>query len=181
MKKKQIKIIISLLILMVLLNSCYGVDRSFKQIRNYILENAEGKYDTDFEFRIGSSGISLASVAVSFADTEEPIEEILSEISSVQVGVYNYKDSSKVTTDIAGLKHLTNLMEKAGWEYIVRSVNNSELTAVFVRVYENQLNRVFVISVNREEMVLVEMYGNIDKIIEIAIREGELNLHSAVN
>ena len=77
MKKKQIKIIISLLVLMVLLNGCYGVDRSFKQIRNYILENAEGEYDTDFEFSIGSSGISLASVVVSFADTEEPIEEIL--------------------------------------------------------------------------------------------------------
>jgi len=175
MKQRQIKITISLLLLMILFSGCLGVDRSFKQIRNYILENTEGEYHTDFEFSIGSSGISLASVVVSFADTEEPIEEILSEISSVQVGVYNYKESSKVTTDIAGLKHLTNLMGKAGWEYIVRTKDNDEITAVFVRIYENQLNRVFVISVNKEEMVLVEMYGNIEKVIEIAIREGDLN------
>ena len=181
MKNKQIKIIVSLLLLTVLLSGCFGVDRSFRQIRNYILENTHGEFDKDFEFSIGSTGISLASVAVSFADSEEPIDEILSEISSIQVGIYSNKDSAKIRTDFAGLKHLTNLMEKAGWEFIVRSVGSDELTAVFVRVYENQLNRVFVISVNHEEMVLVEMYGNVEKVIEIAIREGELNLHSAAN
>lgn len=181
MKNKRIKIIVSLLLLTVLLSGCFGVDRSFRQIRNYILENTSGEYDKDFEFSIGSTGISLASVVVSFADTEESIEEVLSEISSVQVGIYSNKDSARITTDFAGLKHLTNLMEKAGWEFIVRSVDRNELTAVFVRIYENQLNRVFVISVNHEEMALVEMYGNVEKVIEIAIREGELNLHSAVN
>lgn len=179
MKNKRIKVIISLLFLTVLLSGCFGVDRSFRQIRNYIIENTNGEYDKDFEFSIGSTGISLASVAVSFVDTEEPIEEILSEISSVQVGIYSNKDSGRITTDFAGLKHLTNLMEKAGWEFIVRSVDRDELTAVFVRVYENQLNRVFVISVNQEEMALVEMYGNVEKVIEIAIREGNLNLQLA--
>lgn len=175
MKNKQIKIIISLLLLMILLSGCFGVDRSFRQIRNYILENADGEYNKDFEFGVGSTGISLASVVVSFADTEEPIEEILREVSSVQIGVYRNNDSSKITTDFAGLNHLTKLMEKTGWEYIVRTIDNDEFTAIFVHIYENQLNRVFLITVNQEEMILVEMYGNIDKVIEIAIREGDLD------
>jgi len=175
MKNKQIKTIISLLLLMTLLSGCFGVDRSFRQIRNYILENSGGEYDKDFEFSVGSTGISLASVVVSFADTDEPIEEILSEVSSVQVGVYSNINSSKITTDFAGLNHLTKLMERTGWEYIVRTIDKDEFTAIFVRIYENQLNRVFLITVKQEEIILVEMYGNIDKVIEIAIREGDLD------
>ena len=57
-----------------------------------------------------------------------------------------------------------------GFDYCKRT------TAVFFRIYEEQLNRVFVISINEEEMVLVELYGNIDKVLEIAIREGDLNI-----
>ncbi len=181
MKNIQMKVLISLLLLTFLLSGCYGVDRSFRQIRNYILENSGAEYSKDVEFSIGSAGIALASTMVSLADVEEPIDEILSEVSSVQVGIYKNKDSTKITTDFAGLKYLTNLMENAGWEYVVRSIDSNEMAIVFVRIYKNQLNRVFVISVNQEEMVLVEMYGNVDKVIEIAIREGELNLHSSMN
>jgi len=179
MKQKQIKILVSIFLFMFFLNGCIGVDRSFRQIRNYILENTDTEYSREVEFSIGSAGISVASIMVRMADVEEPIDEILSEISSVQVGVYNNEDSTKVTTDFAGLKHLTDLMENAGWEFIVRSVDRDELTAVFVRIYKNQLNRVFVISVNQDEMVLAELYGNIDKLIEIAIREGNLNIQLA--
>lgn len=179
MNAKKLKILLSLLLLVFLLSGCFGVDRSFRNIRNYVLENTNSDYNTEYEFAIGSAGISLASLVVSFADSEEPVEEILSEISSVQVGVYNNGNSSRITTDYEGLQKITNLMEHAGWEYIVRSVDKNELTAIFVRVYQNQLNRVFIVSVNEEEMVLVEMYGNIDKVIEIAIREGDLDIEMA--
>ena len=181
MKNKQIRIFISLLLLTVLLSGCLGVDRSFRQIRNYIIENTNSDYNKEFEFSIGPTGITLASTMISIADVDEPIDEILSEISNIQVGIYKNKKSAKITTDFAGLKHLTNLMEKAGWEYVVRSIDRNEMTIVFVRIYENQLNRVFVISVNQGEMVLVEMYGNVEKVIQIAIREGDLNLHAAIN
>lgn len=179
MNSKKIKALLSLFLLIFLLSGCFGVDRSFKNIRNYVLENTNSEYNTEYEFAIGSAGISLASLVVSFADAEEPVDEILSEISNVQVGIYNNEDSSTITTDYEGLRKITDLMEHAGWEFIVRSVDRDELMAVFVRVYQGQFNRVFVVSVNEEQMVLAELYGDIDKIIEIAIREGNLDIELA--
>lgn len=179
MNSKKIKALLSLFLLIFLLSGCFGVDRSFKNIRNYVLENTNSEYNTEYEFAIGSAGISLASLVVSFVDTEEPVDEILSEISNVQVGIYNNQDSSTITTDYEGLRKITDLMEHAGWEFIVRSVDRDELTAVFVRVYQGQFNRVFVVSVNEEQMVLAELYGDIDKIIEIAICEGNLDIELA--
>ena len=181
MSTKKLKILLSFFLMVFLINGCFGVDRSFKNIRNYVLENTNSEYNTEYEFAIGSAGISLASLVVSFADAEEPVDEILSEISNVQVGIYNNQDSSTITTNYEGLRKITDLMEHAGWEFIVRSVDRDELTAVFVRVYQGQFNRVFVISVNEEQMVLVEMYGNIDKVIEIAIREGDLDIDVVSN
>ncbi|MEN8191376.1 MAG: DUF4252 domain-containing protein [Bacteroidota bacterium] len=181
MKSKQLKIIAALFLLVITVSSCIGVDRSFRHISNYIVENTNSNYSKEYEFSIGSTGITLASLVVSFADTDEPIDEILNEISNVQVGIYSNQNSSKVTLDYAGLRKITDLMERAGWEYVVRTVDKDELTAVFVRIYEEQINRVFVISVNQEELVLVELYGNVDKVIEIAIREGDLDIERVSN
>src|SRR5210317_2092134 len=99
MNSKKIKALLSLFLLIFLLSGCFGVDRSFKNIRNFVLENTNSEYNTEYEFAIGSAGISLASLVVSFADTEEPVEEILSEISNIQIGIYNNQDSSTITTD----------------------------------------------------------------------------------
>ncbi|MCF6269937.1 MAG: hypothetical protein L3J41_09510 [Melioribacteraceae bacterium] len=49
------------------------------------------------------------------------------------------------------------------------------MAAIFVRVHNDELNQLFIISVNNEEVVLVEVLGNLHKVIEIAIREKGLD------
>ncbi|MBU0475609.1 MAG: DUF4252 domain-containing protein [Bacteroidetes bacterium] len=175
MKQKKIKFVIEFLLIALLFTGCIGVDRSFRSIRNYVLESSGGKFEKEFEFSLGSITIGMAEIVVNMADTDEPIEEILSEIDNVQVGVYNNISGTKIKSNLEELKFLTNKMKNAGWDCIVRSLNKNEMTAVFVRFYEDKLNQLFVISLNNNEMVIVEILGNLNKVIEIAIREKGLD------
>ena len=109
MKQKQIKILISIFLLMFFLNGCIGVDRSFRQIRNYILENTDTEYSREVEFSIGSAGISVASIMVRMADVEEPIDEILSEISKAKSALekMSEKIQSLMTGSFINLKSIS--------------------------------------------------------------------------
>jgi len=175
MKQNKTKLVIAVLLIALLFTGCIGVDRSFRNMRDYVLSYSGNEFEKEFEFSFGSISIGMAELVLDFAETEEPIDEILSEIDNVQIGIYNNLSSSKVKSSLEELKFITNKMESAGWDCIVRSVNKDEMTAIFLKYNEETLNQLFVVSVNNDEVALVEILGNLNKVIEIAIREKGLD------
>lgn len=171
MNQKKIKFIMGILLVALLSTGCIGVDRGFRSIRDYVLDSSNNQFEKEFEFSFGSVSITMAELVMNFADVEEPIDEILSEISSVQVGVYNNNSEAKIKPSFEEAKFLTNKMKKAGWDCIVRSVDRNEMVTIFVKAHGDELNQLYVISVNNDEVVLAEVLGNLHKVIEIAIRE----------
>ncbi|MDA3860308.1 MAG: DUF4252 domain-containing protein [Melioribacteraceae bacterium] len=175
MRLKKVKLVLGFLMIAILFTGCIGVDRSFRGIRDYVLASSESQFDKEFEFSFGAVTIGMAEIAINFADVEEPIDEILSEINSVQVGIYNSSSEEKFKSNFEELNFLTNKMKNAGWDCIVRSVDKNDMAAVFVRIHEDELNQLFVIAINEDEIVLAEVLGNLNKVIEIAIREKGLD------
>lgn len=175
MNSNKIKFLMGILLVALLSTGCIGVDRGFRSIRNDVLDPANNNFEKEFEFSFGSVSITMAKLVLNFADVEEPVDEILSEISSVQVGIYNNTSDVIIKPSLEEAKFLTNKMKNAGWNCIVRSVDRNEMTAIFVKVHDDELNQLFVISVNNDEVVLAEVLGNLHKVIEIVIRERGLN------
>jgi len=175
MNSNKIKFVMSLLLVALLFTGCIGVDRGFRSIRDYVLDPANNQFEKEFEFSFGSVSITMAELVLNFADVDEPVDEILSEIHNIQVGIYNNTSDVKIKPGFEEAKFLTNKMKNAGWDCIVRSVDRNEMTAVFVKAHDDELNRLFVISVNKDEVVLAEVLGNLHKVIEIAIREKGLD------
>jgi len=178
MKSKKIKFVMGTILVALLFTGCIGVDRGFRSIRDYVLDPANNQFEKEFEFSFGTVSITMAELVMNFSDVEEPIDEILSEVSNVQVGIYKNNSDVRINPSIEEAKFLTNKMKKAGWDCIVRSVDRDEMVAVFVKAHDDELNRIFVISVNDEEVVLAEVLGNLHKVIEIAIREKGLDFSS---
>lgn len=179
MNLKKIFLSIMLVILILNMTGCFGVNSSFRRIRNHIFDNMSIDYKKEFEFSVGPAGLLLAGMVVRFAETEEPIDDIIGEISRVQVGVYNNIDNDSEFGNFESLIRLTNLMADADWECIVRSKSSREITAVFVKYDEDILNQLFVVAMDKREMVLVEVHGDLGKVIEIAIREKGLKFEMA--
>ncbi|MCK5086623.1 MAG: DUF4252 domain-containing protein [Melioribacteraceae bacterium] len=181
MKFKRLLSILLLLTVSISLTGCFGVRRSFKNMRTYVFENTNIEYEKQIEFRVGAGGLMLAGMFVKLADTDEPIDKLLGQISDVQIGIYENEKNVEFNADYKSLKNITNIMERAGWEFIVRSVNRDELTAVFVKQNNERINQLYIIAVTNEEMVLVEVHGNIDELVAIAIREKGLKFDVVSN
>jgi len=151
---------------------CFGVDGNFSSLKNKILSSTGNRYYTDVEFSVGSFGISIAKAVVKSDDNDREAKEILDNISHVQIGVYKNHHSSSFNNSFQILKDIDSQMMENGWQYVVRSRCNKEVTGVYVKIVNgNELKELFVVNLDQRELTLVEVKGNLEKVLETAIRE----------
>ena len=129
-------------------------------------------YKTEFQFSVGSEVITISSWFVDLAADQEYVDDMLREISSVQVGVYNKVEGSDAKVDFGTLQSIDEEMNNKGWKYIVRSVDVNELTVIYLSDDpEEILNKMYVINLSNEKLVIVEINGDLKKVISYAIEE----------
>ncbi len=157
---------------LILLTGCIGVNRQFDEVKDKIIGELGNDYKTEFQFSVGSAAITISSWFVDLAADEEYIDEMMREISSVQVGVYNQIEGSAAKSDFKTLKLIDKEMVSKGWKYIVRSVENEEITAIYISADpEEMLNSMYVINLSGKELVIIEVNGDLKKVISYAIEE----------
>ncbi len=170
--------LIPLALSLLFMTGCFSVNGNFKQIRNYLLNNVEGAFEKDTEFAMGPATLALAGFAASFSEENngELASEMLDNISKVQIGVYNVRKLNASKIDFSLVKNISERMEAKGWRYIIRSVENGEMTAVFVPSdLKDGVKKLFVFTLNNKEIVLVEISGDLDEVVEIAVRDRGFN------
>jgi hypothetical protein len=177
MKIKRLTLILSVSLLLLSLNGCIGVNRQFSEVKNNIMGAVGNNYKTEFQFSVGSSAITISSWFIDLAADEEYIDEMMREISSVQVGVYNIVEGSAAGSNFATLQAIDEEMNNKGWNYIVRSADGNELTAIYLSDDPGELlNKMYVINLNDEELIIIEVNGDLKKVISYAIEEKEFNI-----
>jgi hypothetical protein len=132
----------------------------------------------DIEFSVGKITISMAKMFVRLSDEDDNAEEILENISSAEIGVY------KVKTDAPKKNYMQVIrtMEKRGWTYIVRSFEKNKSSVIFVKGNkEDLITSLFVVDFEDNKLNLVEVHGNLNKIVEIAIRDKDAKFGFAKN
>ncbi|MEJ2103084.1 MAG: DUF4252 domain-containing protein [Ignavibacteriaceae bacterium] len=164
-------IFLPILFLPLFLSGCIGVNEDFSEIRNKVIKTFGGDYKSEVQFSIGSVGITVSSWIVD-ANTEEDIAaDLLDDVSSVQVGVYKKLRGSN-SPDMNTLREIESKMSESGWKSIVKTCDENELAAVYVRKNPSEtLNRLFVISLDDEELILVEAEGDLKEAISTVIKE----------
>jgi hypothetical protein len=177
MKITSIIPIISVSLLIFFLTGCIGVNRQFSEIKDKIMGELGNDYRTEFQFSIGSSAITISSWFVDLAAEEEYLDEMIREISSVQVGIYNRVEGSDTKANFGTLQSIDEEMQNKGWKYIVRSVESDELTAIYLSDdTEEILNKMYVINLSDDELVIIEVSGDLKKVISYAIEEKKFDL-----
>ena len=171
-KIKKIILLLITIIMVIGLTGCFGVNGNFRRVRNHVLDNLEGRFDREIEFAVGPSTMAFAALVTSMAVEEEYIDDLVKQISKVQVGVYNIIDLNNRSVNFKLVRELTSIMEERGWKYLVRTVTYDQLSAVFIPVGDyDRLSRIFVIAIDDDQFVMTEVVGNLDRVIEIAIKE----------
>lgn len=172
MKIKSITLMVSVSLLILFLNGCLGVNSQFSEVKDKIIGGLGNDYKTEFQFSVGSEAITISSWFIDLAADEEYIDEMMREISSVQVGVYNKVEGSDAKANFGTLQSIDEEMNNKGWNYIVRSVDDSELTAIYLSDDPGEiLNRMYIIILSDEELVIIEVNGDLKKVISYAIED----------
>jgi len=163
--------LLPILILQLFLNGCLGINEEFENIRDVVLLSFGNDYKSEFQFSLGSVGVTVSSWVIDASSDDEMASKILDDVSSVQVGVYK-KLRGTNPADFTILNDIEPDMQASGWKSIIRSSTDNELTAIYVRNdNEDLLNRLFVISLEDDELVLVEVEGDLREAMTNVIRE----------
>lgn len=180
MKARGLIVLVVAVLFMINFTGCIGVNGNFKNVRDNILVNLDGRTERVIEFSLGPSGMMFASLITSFAADEEYVDDLIRQVTKIQVGVYKRNNFSDPNFRI--LKDLSEEMRDKGWNYLVRSYDHGNLAAVFTQSDDlNSVHSLFVVALERDEMVMVELKGDLDRMIEIAVRENGLKFDIANN
>jgi hypothetical protein len=173
----KVKIVsLSLFFLSLFLHGCIGINDDFAEIRNAVLENLDDNYRSEYQFSVGSVAITISGWFVDAAAEDDLAPEIIDNVSSVQVGIYK-KIRNTSYPDIATLRELEDEMQQKGWKSIVLTCDRDELNGIYIRSNPVEtLDRLFVISLDDDELILVEIEGDLKELIATVIREKGMNL-----
>jgi len=177
MKSRYVTAAVFILFTSFLFTSCIGVNRQFEEVKDKIIGNMSDDFKTDVQFSVGPALLTVSSWFVSLSEDDEYVDDMMREISSVQVGVYNRVKGSQINADFSVLQSINDEMTAKGWKYIVRSVEDDEITVIYLSASpEKMLKQMYIINLNDEDLTIVEINGDLKKVIEYAIEEKNLNV-----
>ncbi len=177
MKNKFILLSVSLFLLVLSLTGCIGVNRQFNEVKNKIMGNLGEDYKTEYQFSVGSAIINVSSLFVDLTAEQEYIDDMLREISSVQVGVYKRIEGKSHSNDFNTLNLIDLEMSKGGWKYIVRTLDSNEFTTIYISAVPDELlEKLYVVNLKDDKLVIVEVNGDLKKVIGYAIEERKFGL-----
>lgn len=128
------------------------------------------KIKTKFKFSFGPISLSTIKTVVNFTDASDEAISYLAEIKKVQVGVYEIRNvdrSSQLRIPPDAEKKLNEL----GWEIFIRVKEKNEHVDLFYKQINKYISSMYVIVVEDDELVIVEVKGKLDRLIEKAIQE----------
>jgi hypothetical protein len=172
MEIKKYALAAALIIISVSSYGCFEVSDEFTGIKEHLLKGTKTTCKKESEFALGKGTFAFAKLFVSREEDPEA-SDFLNNISLVQVGVYRLKSAAHDTK----CRNLIDLMEQQGWNYIVKNKSQREFLMVFVKSTQPEtINAAFIIECKNNKLSLVEVHGNLDKIIETAIKKREPGL-----
>lgn len=171
MKIKIISIVLFVCVSAFLLPGCVFISGDFRQTRDMVLDElGPVEIETEVQLQIGPGLLSISRMAVSLTNASDEALDYLRDIRNVQVGVYKLHHVDRDKPLIIPIK-IARKLSKKGYEPMVKVKERDEAVWVLTKMHGEKLTSLYVIALDREELVLVEVKGRLGKIVEKAIRE----------
>ncbi len=160
---------VAFVLTLALLVGCTGVDSNFCRVRELVIQSVGARQVvTEFQLGLGPGPLWLGGTAARLVSGDAEAAALLLDIRSVQVGVY------RLNGTLGGQPTLPNALvrrlARRGYEPIVKVARNNEATLVLAQMRKERLQAIFVVAVDGEELVLAEVRGRLEKVVEEAVR-----------
>ncbi len=185
MNTKSLSLLFLLLFMSVFVSGCFGVDSNFISLRNKIINSIPRQFHKNIEFSLGAFGLSAARDIINSnkeqSKNTDIINKMLDCISKVQISVYksgvnNSRVNNQISINLSIVNKIDNQMYRRGYQYIVKNYSRKEMTMVYVKQNsEGELAGMYVISINSDELTIVQIQGDLNKLFELIIKDNALD------
>jgi hypothetical protein len=178
MKNSKALVFVTLLTSALLFAGCFDVGSNFLDVRDRVLDSTGSDFNYDIEFSADAPELSLAYLFVKSSHNKDKrfAGDIIKHLSRVEVGVYKNTDHS-LRADYSMLRRIDDCLAGDGWQYIVKNIKPDEISAIYVnKDSDRMMKELWVVNINRKKLVLVKVRGDLDYVIQTALREKGLGL-----
>ena len=124
---------------------------------------------THFKLSLGSIMLFPLKTIVHLIDTEDEIDSYLDNIGKIQVGIYKIKNNKTPRGII--FKNVEKKINDLGWETFIRVRDKKSTVNLFYKLIDEQNAGLFAVILDDNRLIIAEIKGELDQIIEKAIRE----------
>ncbi len=153
-----------------------GPARELKQVKQDIARQLpDADFEHELSFAIGPGGMALTRAITSFVPDTDDVHRYLEDVTRVEVAVYEIhtdKPSRRIETPSRIEEMLAN-----GWELAARVREKHESAWVLYRIEGDSVRELFVVALDKEELVLVKVKGRLERVIGRALTQGRLPSH----
>jgi len=161
MRKTDFSLVVALL-LTVGLSGC--MLRGPSGLKDQVSASSGRTYDREFGMTLGRTSMALTRWGAGISGHQE-VRRALKGVRKVQIGVYEVVDE--------GTPGRTPLASDfKGWDPLVQVREDGETVLILTQVKNDHLNNMLLVVDSSGELVLVRLRGNLDRIVEDAIRFG---------
>ncbi len=179
--KNKITGVILIILSSILFTGCFNVDGNFLKIKHEIFSTTGYHYNKDQEFGIGGMGMSLAKMAVGFSDNDREAKEMIKHISEVQIGIYKNTSDASFNNNRMLAQRIDNRLNSGGWRYIVKSRNGRKMNLIYIKTgLDSSFKEILIINLKLDRLELVEVKGDLDKIIQYVIKDKGVRIDNAL-
>lgn len=163
----------------ILVSGCFSVNDQFRRMKNHLL-TGNSDFETKQEFALGYWSLTALKTVLNASSHSNIDARIIGHISNIQIGTYIRSGQNPGAVDLPVFQKLCSKMTSDAWIQITRSYDHGKISAVFLRINrEKQLHRMFVVSMEDKELMMIDICGNLDEVLKIAIQEKGLNLYNS--
>jgi len=173
MKRITIFLICIICLPLLMITSIGLADYLSTDIREEILGTLKPmEFEKLISFNLGKGSMLFIKGIVSFAgdSVEDEDIDILDSLKDIKVGIY---ESREVVSEKSfnALGNIRGLLEDRGWDLLIKAHESDEYVLVFYQIEDEFLDSLLVIVLEDNELVIVEMSGDLERIIENSLRD----------
>jgi uncharacterized protein DUF4252 len=145
------------------------------QIQREIQSQLPGsQFENEVRLSLGPLSLGLARFVTRFIPENYVPEageahEYLQEVRSVQVAMYRTRTLPSLET-VRMPPRLKQIMQEQNWQLTVKNQKTNELTWVLTRVEGGVVRDLYVVLLDREQLVLVRVEGSMNELLAKAMR-----------
>ena len=134
------------------------------------------KTKTHLKLNLGPVLLFPVKTIVNLIDTEDEASPYLDEIMKVQVGVYKIKKTNQ-PAELKIPDTVKKVLLESGWEIFIRVREKNEMVECYYKQKSEDIIGIYTIVLDDDNLIIAEVRGRLDRIIEKAVQERGLHLN----